>query len=265
MLEPSTDFDPRVLLGSFRRDDLFFPRYRALTSGAWSLRVAMIPAARGYWGEVYRLEGALILMGPGEGGQRSWMSMLPCEIESQEVGLNAACGHTVVFGLGMGWVAANAALRPDVERVSVIERDPDVIAMALATGVFEQLPAAARAKIHLIQADALSWTPGGPVDSLQADIWLSLLENGKLEAVQRMQCNVQARSVYFWGQELEIWRHACRRAGSVLRVLDGPTLRRIVSDDLGLPLVAPDRADYAQKVAAAAAWWTPRAEGWWLD
>ena len=256
------EIEPRELLGSFQRP-LFFPRYRPRASGAWTLHVVPMLAARGYWGEVYPLRGAVILKGPSAGGPQSWMAMLPSEIESQEVGLSGACGHTAVLGLGMGWLAANVALRPEVERVSVVERDPEIIELARASGVFEQLPEAARRKIAVVQADALDWVPSTPVDCLQADIWLTLAEDGKLEAVRRMQSNVRARHLYFWGQEMEIWRHACRRANGSPPDLDWPTLRSIVDDDLQLPLIMPEWPDYPRKIGAAARWWTPARDGWW--
>lgn len=262
MTDCTTDVDARELLGSFQRP-LFFPRYRAGEAGAWTLHVVPMLAARGYWGQVYPLHGAVILKGPSARGPESWMAMSPSEIESQEIGLSGACGHTLVFGLGMGWLAANAALRPEVERVSVVERDPAIIALVRASGVFEQLPEPARRKIGIVQADALDWVPSTPVDSLQADIWLTLAEDGKLDAVRRMQRNVGARRVYFWGQEMEIWRHACRRAGGVPETLDWTTLRDIVEADLQLPLIVPDWPDYPEKIVAAARWWTPGRDAWW--
>ncbi|OQB96252.1 MAG: hypothetical protein BWX86_00876 [Verrucomicrobia bacterium ADurb.Bin122] len=39
------------------------------------------------------------------------MSLSVHEIESQELGCRHAFGTTVVMGLGMGWIALNAALR----------------------------------------------------------------------------------------------------------------------------------------------------------
>jgi hypothetical protein len=258
----TTDNESRELLGSFQRQ-LFFPRYCPGEVGAWTLQVVPMLAARGYWGQVYSLHGAVILKGPSARGAEAWMAMLPSEIESQEVGLSGASGHTLVFGLGMGWLAANAALRPEVQRVSVVERDPEIIALARATGVFEQLPEPAQRKIQIIQGDALEWVPSDPVDSMQADIWLTLAEEGKLAAVRRMQRNVGARRIYFWGQEMEIWRHACRHIGGIPETLDWATLRDIVETDLQLPLILPDWPDYPEKIAAAARWWTPARDGWW--
>jgi hypothetical protein len=259
---PSAFVDPQPLLGDFR-SDLYFPHYRAVTSGPWRIRIVAMAAARGYWGDVYRLNGAVIMVRDNGAAAESWMSMLPSEIESQEIGLRAAHGHTVILGLGMGWLTANVALQPQVERVTVVERDADIIALVAANKVFERLPEAARRKITVVQADALDWHPDRPVDSLQADIWLKTLEDGKLADIRRMQANIAARSLYFWGQEMEIWRHACRRLDALATALDWPVLRSVVTEEIGLPLVLPDWADYPQKIVAGAPWCTPKNDGWW--
>lgn len=35
-----------------------------------------------YWGDVYPINGTVVLTGPGAEGRTSWMSMTPSEIES---------------------------------------------------------------------------------------------------------------------------------------------------------------------------------------
>lgn len=253
--------DPRPLLGDFT-SDLWFPRYAQGVWGPWSVRIIAMLSARGYWGTTYRMAGTVILSGPVEDGQASWMSIVPMEIESQEIGIAAARGHTVVLGLGMGWCAANVALNPAVDRVTVIERDPDIIALIEALGIFDQLPPEARAKVTVIRGDALEWRPDTHVDSVQADIWAKFVEPQKWDDVRRIQANIGADSLYFWGQEMELWRLACRDAGGVPDRLDQNGIARI-ADTLGLPLISPDWPDYADRIAAAAPWWTPRDEGWW--
>lgn len=260
-LEEGTIVDPRPLLGAFA-GGLHFPAYRVAARGAWSLRVIRMAAARGYWGETYPIGGTVLLAGPSEAGTQSWMSLLPSEVESQVIGLQAARGYTVVMGLGMGWLAANVALRPEVSRLTVVERDADVIALIDATELLQHLPAEAREKIEIVQADARDWRPDQPVDTLQADIWRKFIEDGKLSEVRHIQDNVGAAAVYFWGQEMEIWRMACRRTGGAPH-LDWPMLREIVSKDIGLPLILPDWPDYPEKIAAGAPWWTPKEPGWW--
>jgi hypothetical protein len=238
--------------------DLFFPDYRDGARGAWNVRMVSLAASRGYWGQVYPGLNTAILGRVGAEGRESWMSLLPSEIESQVIGLRAARGHTAVLGLGMGWLAANVALRPEVERVTVVEADPDVIAIVEAMGVMAQLSEAARRKVTIVRGDALSWRPDGPVDTLQADIWLKFVEDRKLADAQRMQANIEARSVYFWGQEMEIWRFACGRLDDA-SALDWPTVRTIVAEDIRLPLILPDWSDYPERIVAAARWWAPQA------
>jgi hypothetical protein len=254
-------YDPYELLGEFHTE-LWLPQYRPVERGAWSVRTIMMAAARGYWGETYKIAGASILSGPGADGKASWMSMLPSEIESQEIGLRAAHGYTVVVGLGMGWLAANVALRREVDHVTVVERDGDVIELVKATGIFAQLPADAREKLEIVQSDAFAWRPSTEVDTLQADIWQKFIEDHKLSDIRRLQDNIGAAALYFWGQEMEIWRFACRRHGPQ-PPLDWPLIRTIVSDDIKLPLLLPDWTNYPQKIAAAASWWTPCKQDWW--
>ncbi len=255
--------DPRPLLGEFA-STLWFPHCAQGVWGPWSVRIIAVPSARGYWGQAYRMTGTVILSGPVKDGEASWMSIVPMEVESQEIGIAAARGHTVVLGLGMGWCAANVALNPAVDRVTVVERDPQVIALIEALGIVGQLPAEARAKIRIVQADALVWRPDAPVDSVQADIWAKFVEPQKWADVRRMQDNIGAASFYFWGQEMELWRLACREADGVPEQLDRDGIARLIGGT-GLPLVCPDWPDYGDRIVAAAPWWAPRTKGWWEE
>ena len=118
------------------------------------------------------------------------------------------------MGLGMGWATANAALRPEVTAVTVVEFDPEVIAMIEEIGVFEQLPPDAQAKITVVRGDALTYAPDQPADTLLADIWLPINGDGRADQVRAMLANTGASRVYFWGQEMVIARMA-RDAGPV--------------------------------------------------
>ncbi|MGB0694979.1 MAG: hypothetical protein ACPGOY_04970 [Rhodospirillaceae bacterium] len=261
--DPQGWFDPRDCLQGFL-PDLYYPKYRNGVSGAWTVKVINMFTARGYYGDMFPMNGAIILSGPTDNqGKQSWMSMLPVELESQEIGLRAACGHTVVFGMGMGWLAANVAMRPEVERLTIVERDPSILALIGEQKVFEQLPEDVQAKVTIINADALTWKPDGAVDSLQADIWLSIVEDGKFAQARRMQDNVQADQVYVWGQEMELVRYACRRQNSDSPSLDWPLLKAIAAEEVGLPLIFPEQDDFPARVQAGAQWWVPREENWW--
>lgn len=224
---------------------LFEHLYRPLTSGRWELHAPAMVLTRGYWSPT-GLHSVTALTRDGE----TWMSLTPLEFESQGIGVALASGHVAVLGLGMGWSAAASALRDDVAAVTVVERDPDVIAMHRELDLFSRLPDGVGDKVHIVSADALDWTPHAPVDLLMPDIWLPLVSDGRVAEVQQMQANIGAASVYFWGQEMEIARHA-RAAG---RSIDTDGIRATVAD-FALPLIGPELPGYAECVAAAADAW----------
>lgn len=232
--------------------DLFVPRYRPIRLGQWELRVSEMNLVPGYWSGAVLVQGMAAL----QRGTQTWMSMTPYEIESQEIGVRLSRGHVLICGLGMGWSAMACALREEVTEVTVVERDPDVIGLLSALAVLDQLPAAARQKIGIVEGDAFTFRPPSRVDLLMPDIWHPLVSDGRVQEVQRMQANVGAASVYFWGQEMEIARHA-RAAG---RTIDDAGVAATIGD-FGLPLIGPAFADYSSKVATVADRWM---RGRWL-
>lgn len=232
--------------------DLFLPRYRAVAQGDWELRIAGPVFAPGYWSEPVLTDAMPVLLR----GRETWMSITPLEIESQETGIRLARGHVAVIGLGMGWAAAAVAALPSVERVTVVEADADVLALHKDIGVFSQLSEPCAAKVRVVEGDGRIWSPDSPVDLLMPDIWLPLVSDGRVEEVRRMQENVAARAIYFWGQELEIARH-CAAAG---RPIDDTGIAATVAE-WGLPLTGPGTAAYAARTQAAARRWM---RGRWL-
>lgn len=234
--------DPLLDLGT----ELFEDLYRPLDSGRWSLRPAAPVLTRGYWSSAALVPNVRALTRDGE----TWMSITPLEIESQAIGVQYASGHVAIFGLGMGWVAAVTAMRDSVTQVTVVERDPDVIALHADLDLFARLPGGAGDKIRIVQGDALEWRPDAPVDLLMPDIWLYLVSDGRVDEVRQMQANVAATKVYFWGQELEIARHA--RALGI--DLDSAGIAQVIAG-FGLPLVGNDLPDYPDRIRAAADAW----------
>ncbi|MFH6785566.1 MULTISPECIES: hypothetical protein [Methylobacterium] len=222
--------------------DLFLPVYRPLHSGTWTVHHGRNLLCQGYWSPPMLVESFTALMRGGD----TWMSTTPMELESQEIGVRLARGHVVVFGLGMGWSAVASALRPEVTAVTVVERDPEVIALHRELDLAAQLPPEARDKLRVIEGDAHAWRPDGPVDLLMPDIWLPLVSDGRVEEVRAMQANVGAGRVYFWGQELEIARHAVA-AG---RALDEDGIQATIAA-LDLPLIGPELPGYAERLRQA--------------
>jgi len=241
--QPSAESLAAALGTPLFRTDLYIPEYPADGIGPWRVNSCALHVCHGYWGRPYVVADMPALLRDSDGGSQTWMSMSPYELESQELGCRHAYGHTVVMGLGMAWIAINAALNPAVERVTVIERDADVIALVRQSGVLERAPEEAGRRITIVQADALEWRPTEPVDFLYADIWLRLAEPQTLAQVRQMQANVGAERVYFWGQELAIRDHAAAIAPGA--ELDQALLERVIAERIKLPLLVPPGADYS--------------------
>jgi len=73
-------------------------------------------------------------------------------------------GSILINGLGLGMIAQTLALKDDVDRITVIEKSPDVIAMVQPY---------LHDKITVIEADAYTWSPPKheKYDYVWHDIW----------------------------------------------------------------------------------------------
>jgi hypothetical protein len=225
---------------------LFVPEYKPMRSGEWEIRQSANVLCQGYWGPPVLTPCLTALIRGGD----VWMSITPMELESQSIGIHQAKGHVAIFGLGMGWAAAATALNASVTAVTVVEADAEVIALHRELDIFSQIPTECREKLQIVHGDAFAWKPSQPVDLLMPDIWLPLVSDGRVEEVRRMQDNVQANGIYFWGQEMEIARHAVA-AG---RAVDDKGIAATVAD-FDLPLIGMDAIDYANHVSVASKRW----------
>ncbi|HEX8126069.1 MAG TPA: hypothetical protein VF548_10850 [Allosphingosinicella sp.] len=228
--------------------DMVAALYRPVEQAGWIVRRwgNDIPL-RGYWSPARPLSGVVSL----DRGSDTWMSLMPVEIESQQIGIDCAEGRVAVLGLGLGWAAALCALRPEVESVTVVEIDPGLVALHGELGLFERLPGGAGAKVTIVEADAFDWRPDRPVDLLMPDIWLPLVGGDRIAEVRRMQSNVGAGRVYFWGQELEIARHSV--AAGRRRLDDGEIAETVRKFEL--PLAGLDTPGYAERLRSAVEQW----------
>lgn len=228
----------------------FIPAYRSFLGENWQIINSELQLCPGYWSPVSLIRNMPALIRRNGDEVHTWMSMSPMEIESQEIGCDAAVGRTVIMGMGMGWAAANTALREEVTEVTVVEYDKEVIKLIEFCGVFEQLPPDAAAKIKIVNGDAYTYVPDLPVDTLLADIWQPLFGADRDAEVRGMRDNTRASRVYFWGQEMVLAYRAQRRGLPI----NHDTVAALTAET-GLPLIGPETPDYPQKIAAAAAKW----------
>jgi len=97
-----------------------------------------------------------------------WMTDLPCEQAQADRLARGIHGRVLVTGLGLGYVAQRLALRRNVERVTVVEKERDVIEL-----VANHLRG--RKKIHIVEADAFEFVDNSVerYDFAYHDIWQS--------------------------------------------------------------------------------------------
>lgn len=103
---------------------------------------------------------------------RIWMSVTPQEINTVRPAVEAARGHVVTFGLGLGYFAYLASLKPEVESVTVVDVNESII------DVFsrEILPQFERASIvDIVCEDAFDFVEkkfaSYEADFIYTDLW----------------------------------------------------------------------------------------------
>ncbi len=137
---------------AFVRDDFcVFPDGRMLPSLGFFMREFPYPAV---------LEGG-----------REWMTLMPNETVTTLPAVYRSHGRVLTFGLGLGYFAYRAALRPEVESVTVVELSEDA-ARLFETYILPQFPNPEKVTVILRDAfDFLSEMRDGDFDFVFADIW----------------------------------------------------------------------------------------------
>lgn len=62
-----------------------------------------------------------------EGPWKTWMSLTPWEMWTCRPGVQAATGHVVLAGLGMGWMLSEIVKKPTVKSVTVVEKNESLM------------------------------------------------------------------------------------------------------------------------------------------
>ncbi len=84
----------------------------------------------------------------------TWMSITPNEIETMQKAIDESHGHVVTFGLGLGYFAYMASIKATVASVTIIETNPQIIAM-FQKYILPQFPV--KEKIRIIRKDAFDY------------------------------------------------------------------------------------------------------------
>lgn len=103
------------------------------------------------------------------------MSDTPYEIRSGNGFIWAANGHVLILGLGLGATTIPVLEKKEVTKVTVIERNIDVI--ELVAPHLKNVPGGN--KLDIVWADAFEWKPPKALkfDTIWMDIWPSISED----------------------------------------------------------------------------------------
>jgi len=220
------------------------PPYRMTESGGWSFRQIFLPAAPGYFSGPRPVDWVTsVLARDGV----TWMSLVPMEVESQMPFLSACRGTVVVCGMGLGLMAYAVSALKAVDRLIVVERDAEVIAMARQFTAFDTWPQ--KGKVEIVEADACEFRMAG-ADFLYADIWPYYRMDCMVPQMQRMHANIPTPSCGYWGQELDMVDWA-RGRGVALEDFAADHIRAFCAET-GLPLVGLEQEAYPRLCRQAA-------------
>lgn len=210
---------------------LRLPEYRPVTLGHWALKKIPLIPQFGYFQEWQGVEEMEALFYD----EVTWMSTARDEIDSQAPHVATAFGHVVVMGAGMGVVTYNLLAMPQVGRVTLVEIDPQVIEVLRQSTGFESWPGAEKLCVEIV--DGLEYRPAQPVDHLYVDIWPTAGTAQVVAEMQRIQAQVQARQLCWWGQELHFldWLNGSEPSLAAYRTW---------AAELGLPLIEQDNPAY---------------------
>jgi ribosomal protein S18 acetylase RimI-like enzyme len=214
---------------------LCVPVYRPASLGRWALKKVKRVAQFGYF-QNWQGQGDINALYFDE---QTWMSDARDEVDSQTPHVAAAFGHVVVMGAGMGIALYNLLTRPEVTRVTLVERDRQVIDLLRQSVELDRWGGVEKLRVEI--ADALDYIPDAPVEHLYADIWAAPGEPRSIPDMQQMQAHVRAAQVGWWGQELLFLDWLAGRTPKLENY-------RAWAKELGLPLIEQNNPAYPNAV-----------------
>lgn len=180
------------------------PEYKPFCEGEWSLTCRDDQPHTGYFNGVTRMGYRTpVLCRAGE----LWMGITAREIESHLPHVAYALGadSVCVVGLGMGYYLYQLVAQGDVKKITVYEKDPDVIRLFKRSvqGIPEWQPVLD--KLTIIEQDVLAddWTDNEWYEHVYVDIWPMLSDDTCIADVTHIMDRLTGGySVSWWSQEM---------------------------------------------------------------
>lgn len=127
-------------------------------------------------------------------GGSNWMELVPHEINSMNMDIAKAKGNILVVGLGLGYFAYMASNKKEVSKVTILEKDRDIIDV-FSSCLLEEFEH--KEKIEIINGDALPYKNYNDFDFVYIDIYRDELDG--LPLVGKMLNNPYLnKNTSFW-------------------------------------------------------------------
>lgn len=131
----------------------------------------------------------------------TWMSVTPNEVATVQPAIDNAKGKVLTLGCGMGYFAYMASLKSDVESITIVELEQDVIDL-FEKNILPQFEN--RDKITIIKADAIDFMKNvkdGEYDYCFADIWIGVADIEPYLLVKEVARRLKKTKVDYWIEE----------------------------------------------------------------
>ena len=161
----------------------------------------------------------------------TWMSITPNEVCTMADAIANAKGKVLTLGCGIGYFAYMASLKDEVESVTIIECEQDVIDL-FETHILPQFQY--KEKIHIIKADAIEYMrelTDGEFDYCFADIWIGMADIEPYFAVKEIGRTLRKTKIDYWIEK----SFAAYLSSSIWTEMVQAFSKAIETDELNIP------------------------------
>ena len=128
----------------------------------------------------------------------TWMSVTPNEVATVQPAIDNAKGKVLTLGCGMGYFTYMASLKNDVESITIVELEQDVIDL-FEKNILPQFEF--KDKVTVIKADAVEFMKDlkdGEYDYCFADIWISVCDIEPYLLIKEASRRLKKTKVDYW-------------------------------------------------------------------
>ena len=127
-----------------------------------------------------------------------WMCVTPNEMNTMQPYIDKASGNVITFGLGLGYFAFMASLKPDVNKVTIVEMDQKIIDI-FKRNILPLFPN--KEKIEIIKSEATTFLKNNNLnqyDFIYYDLWHN--PNDGLPLYIELK-RLEQKTSYYWLEE----------------------------------------------------------------